>query len=59
MNLANYRASFRRERGIPNWILTYEEKVMAEIKPFKAYPGPGKIAKPAEPVQANIVTVQD
>ena len=32
---------------------------MAEIKPFKGYPGPGKIPRPAEPVQPNIVTVQD
>lgn len=32
---------------------------MAEIKPFKGYPGPGKIPKPVEPVQPNIVTVQD
>jgi mannose-6-phosphate isomerase-like protein (cupin superfamily) len=32
---------------------------MAEIKAFKGYPGPGKIPRPAETVQPNIVSVKD
>ena len=35
------------------------ERSMAEIKEFKSYTGAGKIAKPVEKVQPNIVTVQD
>lgn len=32
---------------------------MAEIKQFVGYAGPGKITRPTEPVQPNVVTVQD